>query len=60
MCLCTDAFGSWKLMLTVIPLQMPFTFSVITKDFPPYTVAAGNPAKPIKQYDASSKEWVRV
>jgi hypothetical protein len=27
MCLCTDAFGSWKLMLTVIPLQMPFTFS---------------------------------
>lgn len=34
--------------------------SVVTKDIPPYTVAAGNPAKPIKQYDAASKEWVRV
>jgi acetyltransferase-like isoleucine patch superfamily enzyme len=34
--------------------------SVVTKDIPPYTVAAGNPAKPIKQYDAASKEWARV
>ncbi len=34
--------------------------SVVTKDIPPYTVAAGNPAKPIKQYDAAQKEWVRI
>jgi acetyltransferase-like isoleucine patch superfamily enzyme len=34
--------------------------SVVTKDIPPYTVAAGNPAKPLKQYDDTLKEWVRV
>lgn len=34
--------------------------SVVTKDVPPYTVAAGNPAKPLKQYDDTLKEWVRV
>ena len=34
--------------------------SVVTKDIPPFTVAAGNPAKPIKRYDAGQKEWVRV
>ncbi len=33
--------------------------AVVTKDIPPYTVAAGNPAKPIKQYDEELKEWVR-
>ena len=33
--------------------------SVVTKDIPPYTVAGGNPAKPIKRYDEVSKEWVR-
>jgi len=34
--------------------------SVVTKDIPPYTVAAGNPAKPIKQYNPHTKEWERV
>ncbi len=34
--------------------------SVVTKDIPAYTVAAGNPAKPIKRYDETLKEWVRV
>jgi acetyltransferase-like isoleucine patch superfamily enzyme len=34
--------------------------SVITKDVPPYTVVAGNPARPLKQYDPSTKEWVRI
>lgn len=34
--------------------------SVVTKDIPPYTVAGGNPAKPIKQYNTELKEWVRV
>lgn len=34
--------------------------SVVTKDIPPFTVAAGNPAKPMKKYDAQLGEWIRV
>lgn len=34
--------------------------SVVTKDIPDYCVAAGNPAKVIKKYDAGSKSWVKV
>jgi acetyltransferase-like isoleucine patch superfamily enzyme len=34
--------------------------AVVTKDIPPYSVAAGNPAKVIKQYDASTKDWIKV
>jgi len=34
--------------------------SVVTKDVPPYTIVAGNPARPKKQYDATLKEWVKV
>ncbi len=34
--------------------------SVVTKNIPPFTIAAGNPAKPIKQYNEELKEWVRV
>lgn len=34
--------------------------SVVTKDVPPYSVVAGNPAKVLKQYDPESKEWKRV
>jgi len=34
--------------------------AVVTKNIPPYSVAVGNPAKVIKQYDFEKKEWVRV
>ncbi len=34
--------------------------SVVTKDIPDYSVAAGIPAKVIKKYDFEKEEWVRV
>jgi acetyltransferase-like isoleucine patch superfamily enzyme len=34
--------------------------SVVTKDVPPYTVVAGNPARIIRQYNEKTEEWERV
>lgn len=34
--------------------------AVVTKSVPPYCIAAGNPAKVIKQYDFTTNEWVTV
>lgn len=34
--------------------------AVVTKNIPPYSIAVGNPARVIKQYDFEKKEWVRV
>lgn len=33
------------------------TMSVVTKDIPPYTIAVGSPAKPIKKYNFETKKW---
>jgi acetyltransferase-like isoleucine patch superfamily enzyme len=34
--------------------------AVVTKNIPPYSVAAGNPAKVIKQYNFKTEQWERV
>lgn len=34
--------------------------SVVTKDIPPYSVAVGNPAKVLKQFNHHTGEWERV
>ncbi len=34
--------------------------SVVTKNIPPYSVAVGNPAKIVKQYNPENKKWERV
>lgn len=33
--------------------------SVVTKDIPAYSVAVGNPARVVRQYDHEKKEWLR-
>jgi acetyltransferase-like isoleucine patch superfamily enzyme len=34
--------------------------SVVTKDVPPYSVVAGNPAKILKRFDFESGMWVKA
>lgn len=34
--------------------------SVVTKDVPAFSVVAGNPARPVKQYDPGSGTWIRL
>jgi len=34
--------------------------AVVTKDVPPYSIVAGNPAKIVKQYDFDNKKWIKI
>jgi len=34
--------------------------SIVTKDVPPYSVAVGNPARIIKQYNFETKSWEKI
>lgn len=34
--------------------------SVVTRSVPPYTVVAGVPARPIKQFNHELKQWIRI
>jgi len=34
--------------------------AVVTKDVPPFTIVAGNPAKPIKRFDETLNDWVKA
>lgn len=34
--------------------------SVVTKNVPPYTIVGGNPAKLLKQYNATTRQWERI
>ena len=55
------AFGSCVLPNVTIGRHCIIgALSVVNTDIPPYSVAAGSPARVVKRYDFERKQWVRV
>jgi acetyltransferase-like isoleucine patch superfamily enzyme len=34
--------------------------SLVARDVPPFTLVAGNPAVPVKRFDAATRKWVKA
>jgi len=57
---CAIAFNTFIFPgVTIGPHSFISANSVVTKDVPPYSVAGGNPAKVLREYDFDKKEWIK-
>ncbi len=54
------AFISTTSSLTIGKGSLVAANAVVTKSVPPYTMVAGSPARPIKQFDFEKNDWVSI